>query len=408
MINKTKILDYLLVYLLVAFSGIPFFYRARIEVLIAFLAIPLGVFVYRKCKLDKFIVYYLAFVLLLQMGQVLKFYYLPVSTFLGLHARLLFAYFTIKALGEKFIGHYINVLFFSVVVSLLLYLMSYSSGFEQFLKQSVAPIFKHPFLKESNYVYSPNIIFYTLNTKGEGFIWLKRNSGPFWEPGAFAGFLIVALLLSVMVSKRLWTKKNMVLIAGLISAFSTTGLIALCYVIVVYYLAQKDLVKRGLVVPLLLVSVTYLFFSVDFLGDKVVEKMSYSNKTYNTRFKSAMTDLEDLTKSPLVGLGRSDVTRFDEEQDSRKIHRNNGVSNLLATYGIIGFVLYFLLMLTGFKKVCKQSGFNHVFALYALAGICIIGFSEVYFTKVLFLALTMLPVIYGRSPVSEEGKEAVA
>ncbi len=401
-INKTKIVDYLLVYFLVAFSGIPFFYRSRIEVLIVFTLFPLWVFIYRQRKIDKFIVYYLAGVLLIQAGQVLKFYYLPFSTFVGLHARILFAYFTLKAVDKRFADYYVHVIVFSVIVSWFFYLPSYSSSFEYFLSHTLAPYFEHPFIKESNYKYFDNVILYTINTKGEGFLILKRNSGPFWEPGAFSGFLIVALLLNIIRKRYLWNKGNVVIMLGLISTFSTTGLIALFYVITSYYLIHQNIKRRIVFLPLLIGSVIYLFVSVDFIGDKIVQKLSFTDQTYNTRFKSAQIDLIDFTESPLVGLGRSEQTRFSEEQNVRKIHRNNGVTNLLASYGIFAFIIYFFLMWYGARQYCHYRNFNPVFALYVLGGIWLIGFSEVYFTKVFFIALTLLSVLYGLPEAEEE------
>jgi len=401
MINKTKIIDYLLVYFLVAFSGIPFFYRARIEVMIVFLLLPLLVFVYRKRKVDKFIIYYIAFVFLIQAGQVLKFYYLPITTFIGLHVRILFAYLVLKSVDKRFVDYYVHVLVVSTLISWLFYLPSYNSSIEYFLRHNLAPYFEHPFLKESNYKYFDNVLLYTINTKGEGFLFLKRNSGPFWEPGAFSGFLIIALLFNIIRKKYLWNKGNVVLILGLISTFSTTGLIALFYVIISYYLIHQNIKRRIVLVPVLIVGVIYLFVSVDFIGDKIVRKLSFTDQTYNTRFKSAQTDLIDFAASPIVGLGRSEKTRFDEEQNTRKIHRNNGVTNLLAMYGLVTFILYFLLMWKGWRDYSLQSGFNSTFAIFALGGIWLIGFSEVYFTKVFFIALTMLPVLYQQDMIEE-------
>nr|WP_321409390.1 O-antigen ligase family protein [uncultured Carboxylicivirga sp.] len=405
MINKTKIIDYLLVYFLVAFSGIPFFYRSRIEVLIVFLFFPLMVFLYRKRKVDKYIIYYIAFALLIQAGQVLKFYYLPVTTFIGLHVRLLFAYLTLKAVDKRFVGYYVNILVISVIISWFFYFLSYHSSFEYILRDKIAPFFKHPFLKESNYNYFKNVILYTINTKGEGFLFLKRNSGPFWEPGAFSGFLIIALLFNSIRKKYLWNRKNVILILGLISTFSTTGLIGLLYVIISYYLVHQNVKRRIVFVPVLIVGVIYLFVSVDFIGDKIMRKLSFTDYTYNTRFKSAQKDIIDFAQSPFVGLGRAEKTRFGEETEERKIHRNNGVTNLLASYGIFAFFLYFILTWIGWRNYCRSRKFNTNFALFALGGIWLIGFSEVYFTKVFFISLTMLPVLYEPVVNEEEVEE---
>lgn len=405
LINRTKILDYLLVYLLIAFSGVPFFYRSRIEVLIVAMLLPAAVFVYRKRKIDKFILYYLLVALLVQLGQVLKFYHLPVTTFIGLYVRIVFAYLCIKAIGVRTIKYYVDILVFSILLSSVFYLLSYLPFFEQFLLERLAPMFEHPFLKASNYSVTDNIIVYSINTKGEGLVWLKRNSGPFWEPGAFAGFIIIAMIFNIVKTKRLGGKVNAVLLLGLISTFSTTGFIAVAYLYGAYYLISQSLLKKMIVLPLLLILFAYSFLSIDFLSKKVMRKLSFTDQTYNTRFKSAQSDLFDFVSSPIVGLGRSQKTRFNEETNKRKIHRNNGVTNFLAMYGVFVFIFYFTLILWTFRALCNYYNFNIRFAPFALGAIFLIGFSEIYFTKVFFIALTMLPLIYSSRFINHQYKE---
>ena len=45
-------------------------------------------------------------------------------------------------------------------------------------------------LKDQSYLFTPNYIIITFNQYQQ-----LRNSGPFWEPGAFAVFLNIALYL---------------------------------------------------------------------------------------------------------------------------------------------------------------------------------------------------------------------
>ncbi|WP_439183597.1 O-antigen ligase family protein [Carboxylicivirga taeanensis] len=393
-INTTKITDYLLVYLLVAFSGIPFFYRARVEVLLVCMLFPLAVFIYRRKRIDKLFIAYVVVAMVIQAGQMLKFYYLPMTSFLGLHIRLLFAYLIIRTVGTKFPAYFITLLVVSVVISWLFYFPSYISSFESLLTDRITPLFEHPFYKASNYKVPDNLIVYTANTKGEAIGWLKRNSGPFWEPGAFAGFIIVALLFNVIMSKQLLNRNGVLLMAGLITTFSTSGLVVLGLLITVYVYFRSNLLKRLLLLPVLLIVFITLYNRVDFIGAKIQSKIAFTSQTYNTRFKSGLTDLKDLTKSPFVGLGQAKETRFAGETDERTIHRNNGVTNFLATFGLVGFSLYFILMYSSFQSLCNYYGFDRRFAVWALLIILMIGFSEEYFSKVFFMALSMMVILF--------------
>ncbi|SMO85748.1 O-Antigen ligase [Saccharicrinis carchari] len=394
MLNLSKITNYLLVYLLIAFSGVPFFYRAHIAMMIVFLLFPAVVFVIRKQRVDRFFIYYLVVVLIIQMGQMLKFYDLPAKTFLGLHARLLFAYLTIKAVGKKTPQYYINILIFSVYTSLFFYLLSYNGALERFMENTVAPLFTNPLIEDDGYKKWPDIILYTFNPQGEGLLWLKRNSGPFWEPGAFSGFLMIALLFNIIITGRLNNKKNRILMLGVVSTFSTSGLLVMGCVIVFYLMLNRDRGTKYILLPVVFLLGVVAFVSFDFMGNKIISKMSYTDQTYNTRFKSAMIDLKDFSKHPFFGMGRSQNTRYEDQTDARAMHRNNGVSNQLVMYGGLAFVLYFYLVYLSFYRLCIAHGVNKKMALFALLTIWLIGFSQIYFTKVLFLSLTMLSTLY--------------
>jgi O-antigen ligase len=170
-----------------------------------------------------------------------------------------------------------------------------------------------------------------------------------------------------------------------------------------YSMLQRNALKRFVMVPLLVVGGIYLFVNVGFLGEKVISKMSFTSQTYNTRFKSAQLDLDAFISSPVVGVGRSDTMRFQDSEDNRQRHRNNGVTDFLAVYGLPLFLMYFAWMYRGFYSYCRVHQFNQYYSWMALGAVFLIGFSEIYFTKVFFIALTMLPMIYGQELF--QGKE---
>ncbi len=393
--NITKITNYFLIFLLIAFSGIPFFYRADILMLIAAFIFPLTTFIVRKRRVDKFIVIYIIIALCIQMLQMLKFNFLPTSTFMGLHLRLLFAYLILRSVGIRSIDVYVNVIVFFTLVSFFFYFACYSPFVESLLVNKIAPAFENPLIKPGGYRVWPNVILYTFNFKGEGLSLLKRNSGPFWEPGAYAGFLSIAILFQIIRTGSLSDKKNKILMLGLLSTFSTTGLVALLFIIFNYLYVKMKTAERLIIVPILILGFIVAIQSVDFLGQKIMAKMSYDAYTYNTRFKSAAIDLKDFAENPFVGVGRSSEIRFKGQHDTRANHRNNGVTNHLAMYGIIYFIAYFYLIYLGFKRYCQLNNMNLSFAIFCILTIFLIGFSEIYFNKVFFYGLTMLYFIYG-------------
>lgn len=393
--NKGKVfLDYLLVYLLVAMTGIDFFYRTKMAFFIPLLFFTAFIFFYRGLKLHKFIAYFVLIFIVVQILQMLKFYYLPLSTYIGLHIRILYAYFTICIVGERFFKYYINIIVYSTLISLFFYIPSYIPGFEAFLIHKVAPLFENPLVNyDTHYTIAPSIIIYTMNTEGEGMEALLRNSGPFWEPGAFAGFLVIALIFNTIMEKSLYSKNNKILLLGLLTTFSSTGIIVIMFIIISYIMTNTSFSVKAILIPFMIAGAIYAFFSLDFLGDKITGKMNIEEATYNNRFVSAYLDFKDTLENPLLGLGRSAKTRFKGVTDELATHRNNGVTAFLVYYGFIIFAFYFSLIYYTFFRMCKKYKYSVKFALYGLIMVFLIGFSEGFFTRPLFWGLTMMHLL---------------
>jgi hypothetical protein len=394
-LDKQKAIDYTMVYLLVAFTGIDFFARTGVEFMIPVIAWIGVIFYIRKKLIDKFFVYFFLFFLVVQLLQSVKFYSLPLGTIFGVQFRILFAYLVLRNLEEKFIDYYINIMYYSAILSFFFYIPSYVPGFERFLVSTITPLFKSPFIDyESHYSVMPSLIVYTVNTKGEGTDSILRNSGPFWEPGAFAGFLVIALLFIVIKEKSMFSKKGNILMLALLSTFSTTGIIVIAVIIISYIMAHRSIVLKLMIVPLLLLVSYVAYNSLDFLGKKISNNMAVDDATYNNRFKSAYIDYMDALDNPLLGLGRAPETRFKGIKDPVLNHRNNGVSDYLASYGFVVFLVYFVLIYYSYRKLCLHYGFNPNFALYCITIMILIGFTETYFSRPYFYILTMLFLVY--------------
>ncbi len=389
---------------MVAFSGIPFFYYGGIFFMTVMMMLPLAVVIIRKRRPDRFIFGYLLVVAVLLFLQTAKFYYIAVSTYGGFMVRLLFAYLVLLAVGKKTIRYYIHILFFSVITSLFFNIISYIPAINNLLTNSVAPHFDHPLLMHEKYTIWPQFILYTINFRGESIgSTLMRNSGPFWEPGAFAGFILIAILMNTIISKKLFGNRiNHILFAGLLSTFSTTGLIAGFMLIGIYYLIWGSGWRKLILVPAILFGGITAYISFEFLGRKIDRAMDVANIGYNTRFKSAMLDINDFAANPLLGMGMTKETRFEGKTQHRIIHRNNGVTNLLATYGAVIFIAYFFLTWLSFKRMCIEYEFHQAFAWIALLVVLAAGFSEIFFNKIFFYSLTMMHILYHPSKKEEK------
>lgn len=385
-INKSKAVDYTILFLLVGVTGIPFFKVGDITFLILFLCFAALIFIYRKLKLDKFFIVFFLIYLTVMVAQMVKFSYLPLSTYLGVFIRIIFAYLTVRILGRNFTKYYVDIIYVLSIIGFFVYVPQLiMPGFGRFLATHISPLLRNP-LYAGDIWYAPDIILYVFNS-GVG---TYRNCGAFWEPGAYAGFLIIAMIFHYLESKTITDKKSIVLLVALLSTMSTTGLIALGCFLVLFLGNRVAPIYKIILFPSIFAAIVIAFISLDFLGDKISEQLDVENTHHNTRFKSAVLDLRDFAENPVLGLGRDPKTRHKGITNPILTHRTNGLSNYLVTYGIFIFLFYFGSIYYAFHKLCLKNNYPVKYALYSLILIFIVGFSEVFFSLPFFYGLAML------------------
>ena len=201
---------------------------------------------------------------------------------------------------------------------------------------------------------SESLIIYTQTWLDE-VTGIYRNSGMFWEPGAFAGYIISVLLLYIDRLDELWTQhrvKTIVLLMALLTTLSTTGYIVLALLIV--YFATKYIRRKKLAIVIsffLLIAFVSVFTQLDFLGAKIQDQIenaeTINDLTLNySRIGSVLFDAEYIAANPLFGNGLDNSTRFrfhtsifDNDQLSGF---GNGFTGCVASMGLIFMIAYLL------------------------------------------------------------------
>ena len=356
------------------------------------------IFFNRNLRVEKHLAYIAGAFLLIEGLQAFIFGKFDPVTFSGTYVRILFGYFTARILGRYFIDYYFRIVYVLAVISMVFYLPSLlSDSFFDFFAKSVAPDFVSPFVSENSfYSAPPNIIVYCFHNS---LIESGRNSGPFWEPGAFSIFLVLAILFRLIQRRQIFERKLIFLYIVVITTFSTAGIISLLLLLISFYLTSRK--SKGInyfFAALLTVGGVLIYSNVSFLGEKAETDISMAETTTSSRFGSALADLRDFARNPVTGWGRGEnryggkrVAFFSAEQ-----HRNNGVTHLLASYGIFIFLLYFYRYYTNLANLCRHYLVNTRFALFALFVILLLGFSQGIFTRPFFYALLFvgLPFVY--------------
>jgi len=240
--TNTKTSDYLLLLATIAVSGVPFFTTSFLYM--PLFAILLFVFLLRNKTFD---ISFLVIILLLTTITAIQSYvfnFFSLQTSVGVFLRVLTAYLLIKILNDKFIPYFIQTLYVMAIISLPFYLLvSFSPAVVDALK-AVSDSIQFLNISQQNL---PTVIVYNLYRVHE-----IRNTGPFWEPGAFAGYLILAFMFNEFIASQKQNKVRIILLITILTTLSTTGYLALSVFFAFYFFVKvKNPLTKLLIVILI-------------------------------------------------------------------------------------------------------------------------------------------------------------
>lgn len=388
-LHKKSNIDYLLVYLLAAVSGMPFF-GGDLPIIGAF-GVAFLVFLLRKDGFHRFYFFILFAFLILLLLHSLRENYFPQNTYIGFAVKLSLGYLVIATVKQDFMKYFVNIIVFLSVISFFFFLpLLISSSFDNIFKAiGVFPPFEPSSLK--------SLIVYQLNLDRPG--GLYRNCGPFWEPAAFGGYLLIALMFNMAEKGNLKGRKNTILIITLISTLSTTIFILLSVLIFFYFFFSQKFIVKLITVPVILAMFYTAFVQLPFLKEKMMIEwrkgdMSYemrkSDQVGHTRLSSGIADYYDFIEYPVIGRGIFPTSYFDV-RDTKT--RHNGLTKQIAQFGIIGIFLYFIPVFLSFKRLVLFSNLKNALGLVFFALILGMGIAEGYFDKAFFWGLVFLHLI---------------
>jgi hypothetical protein len=409
-----RVIDYLSMYLFIAMTSMPFFIGD--EYLIVGFIISFGVFLYRKCTIDNFIISYGLIFFTIFMAQMLFFSVFEPNIILGYFLRIIYAYMTIKILGKKVVDYFINIIYFFSIISLAIFIPSF------FFQEQIEGVLKQLSLVIEMFQLHDagrsHVLIYTFGLQYDQFEGgplntLLRNSGPFWEPGGFGVFLIISSIFETIKNKKLLTKKNVVFIVSLLTTLSTTSFLTF-FAFIVFYLITYPTVKRIFFLVVFVLSSLVIYSRAFFLNDKI-EKQSQENVSLSyaprTRIVSGKLDMIDFLNNPILGRGRFRATRFDtfERDDQIQLnHRNNGTTNMLVEFGLFGFVTFFYFMYKSYKQYCIENHYKPLFAMYAVILVLMLGFSQMIFIKPFFIGFSFFYLVSGNQSFLQRQKSRIS
>jgi len=315
--------------------------------------------------------------------QTYLLHYFFLRTTLGIVGRINAAYFILTYTKRYFKNIFVKQLVVLSTISL------FYSVIQIFLPSAFHFLNNHSFL--DNTFFLKNNIIYVFSPEG------YRNRGPFWEPGAFSGFLIVTFIFYHENFKPFSFKdrKDIILLLALITTFSTTGYLAFIIIFGVITIAnnkKRPVLLKVLLLPLLILFVYFAAISVKFIGKKISHQWEYAlnyksgRAKYNAeRFVVLFRDFNQFEERPFFGWGNNDKMRL-VNPSSLRANITNGTSDFFVRYGIIGFGLFSIALYYGLRR----GGFSKKYSFFSIFIIYFIAFSEAYFKYTFFLGLPFL------------------
>jgi len=381
-----------LIYFLIAVSGVPFFSGSKLIGISLFLITTILIVV-KGVQVDKRAILIILCFLFIEFLQYIWLGGLSYNNFLGTFIKIGIAHNIVILLERNFIVYYVELMYIFSLIALFLYSLSFFPGVTDYFINTVSTYFISP-LKESNSFYkvSPNIIIFTFERSLiNGF----RNSGPFWEPGGYAVFLIIALIFNFIRTSKIIDKKNIIFILSIITTVSTMGYLALICILCGYLVITDGISKKVLFIISLFV-ISSLYTTAPFMKEKILHNIDVAELTTGSRFGSALVDFRLFKKSPIIGNGKGDM-----RYGGRKIsyftsleHRNNGIFILLATYGIIITFLYLFLIYLSFSRLCNYYEIKNRYTYIFFISFLILGFSQSIYLKPFFFCFLFIPLVY--------------
>lgn len=288
-----------------------------------------------------------------------------------------FIAFTIPCiLGAKFRYAYLRAMTITAAVSLLFFTIFYLTGWHtgmQIGRNTSILIYNQV---EGNLDYDGTI----------------RNSGMFWEPGAFQGYINLVPLMFINELRQLWKQERLsciILLLALITTFSTTGYMVLMFIIGSAFIKEtRNVVLRGIVGTGVVAGVIYAITSFDFLGEKMQGQFENAATIQQgevswSRFGAAVVDYYEIARSPITGNGFMMDARYPKLGDLMA-GSGNGFTGAVNAFGIIVIFFYVFQL---FKRASGTDTSDK--AIYAIAIVLMLQ-GEFFLNYPMFWALLFI------------------
>ena len=258
--------DYILFFLLLQISWFMLLLNIRRLDLIVFIII-FYIFYHRNKKtfFDSRIVIIFIIYVLLAFVQGIIWGFSLVSFTTSFVLGFLMPYYLFKVYHEDFLFILEKVIYFMTIISLSFWLVhQFIPGAKEYISGIIISVNRYNFTDIAR-----GMIFYTYWPELDQDFGLSRNAGFRSEPGAFAVFIILGIVINYVRNIHLFDKRNIVYYIALLSTFSTAGYLALAAVGLLLIKQKSVRIVGILLFPILAYGALYAYGNLNFMKSKI-------------------------------------------------------------------------------------------------------------------------------------------
>lgn len=305
------------------------------------------------------------------------------ETLAGTILRMLVGLLYLKVEGKEFVPKYVKTMYFICLLSMIAYLLlNVFPSFYEYLNQNA-------FENLSEWDSTRSIFIYQFSPNNP----VERNIGPFWEPGVFGIFISISIFFKLFILKeKLY--RSLLEITSIVTTFSTTSYLILFLLLTLYFAFYFRYIIKIILLPVYVTLFIFIFVNSDFLNYKVTTQLDEVQITKRDseegRFVSIIRDYEDIKKSWVTGTGFYSPNRF--YFSPWRTNSNCGFTDMVVKLGLIGSILYFILLYRGTCKIIKYYTNRGVLLLniILLLAIFLASISEIVYSMSIFLGIAIL------------------
>ena len=399
--SLTDVLSTLLLTLLILVTVNPWYSHYLIieVVLVCILVISGAIYFARNTFISKKLLLLVSLFSIIFFFQWTVFGLFPFVTIAGFFVKILCAYFIVN-ICKNFPLAFVKVVFILSSISLVIWFLEVLTPLSALIE-----LFPKQYGNEASVIpRSISPLYTSFNEDIDSSI--NRNSGFAWEPAAFGGINLMALIFCQFRTVNLSINKRIsyliVFIMSVLSSQSTTAFVTLP---IVLYLAFRQNISKNkvsfrkigkslLLVFFILLPICVYFFNMPFVAEKIDNQLqatlidSTASGLNNTRFGSMLFDLSYFVESPIIGNGLNEITRFRLHGTHEvALGHGNGLTDFLADFGLIVFIVVVWFIYRGMASFSPE---DNVLPLLATLVLFLLLFSEAYFNHSFFWCYVFL------------------